>query len=209
VKCRPVGQSMLVSYSGDLIAGGGELAGVCLPAGDWEKNLTGNATGQNQIKLFDAMSDFPKSSTQKLANGLYVWWKPSSIEDMKLRNVLHGHSTETMKDYDYPLLVCSGHINNQAASSMLVTIFTNYNYSTNTRDRSGMDCDDCPEAISLAMYLMKDLPTSMPNGDHIDWIKTILGGVLGFVAGGPVGAAFGAAAGAGLSLFGIQSKKTT
>jgi len=128
------------------------------------------------------------------------------MDDLKLRNVLHGHSTETMKDYDYPQLICSGHINDQAKSSMLVTIFTNYNYTTNTRDRTGEDCDDCPEAVSLAFHFMKDLPTAMPNGDHIDWIKTVLGGILGFAVGGPAGAALGAAAGAGISLSGAFGK---
>lgn len=215
-RARCVGACTLISFDGDILTGGGDIAANCVPGDFWFKRLQNQTgpTGNNCVD-FENMSNYPDTYTGALKTGAYLWWRPDDIKDMFLRSTQLNSASpgETMGTYCYPMLHVAGRINQSATAavnSVLATSYINFNYTRNRRVVVGEDAMDDPEAIFWAMQYLRGIPTCVPNDAHIDWIKVVLGGVTGFILGGGIpGAAFGVAAGLGLSLSGIAGGRFT
>lgn len=215
VKVKPVGASILVSFDGDNFGGGGDIAGICIPSGDYQKRVANDnnttATNAQSLTYWENYANFSKTCTGKLKKGMYVWWRPDSMEDMLLRTPQHGQSfgTQAADHYEFPCLVVAGQINQSSVAnngvslknSMLITTYVNFNYTSNDRTRAGDDAPNDPEACAMALAFMRKLDTSFPNDLHDTIIKAAIAGVAGFFIGGPAGAALGVLGAVGAGAF--------
>jgi hypothetical protein len=202
-RVRPVGMSVLASYSGQLINGGGNISAALVPGGSWSSHLT-NGTAFYQIANWENLARIPGAYDGPLVSGAYAYWLPDDLEDTFLRT--GDLSTANRNDlYEYPLIVVSGQVTSPTGAaivtpSLRIECYINFEYTTDSRVvERGHGSRDLTE-LTDAVAVLSTQQTSMANGDHIDWIKVLIGGVAGFFLGGPVGAALGAAAGAGISL---------
>jgi hypothetical protein len=202
-KMRPVSMSVLASYNGNLVAGGGNIAAALLPGGSWESHLV-NGTAGFQYSNWEQLARQPGAYDGPLSKGAYTFWLPDDSDDYLLSSVNATSTTRTLEK-DYPLLVVSGQVSPPAGgilggTVLRLDVYINYEYTTDSRV---VETRHGPKSLaerteSVARLLTE--PTSMPNDDHINWLKVLLGGAAGFLVGGPVGAVLGASAGAGLSL---------
>jgi hypothetical protein len=203
-KCRPVSMSCLCSYNGNVTGGAGTIAARCFPGGMWQQHFTSPTSGIPKRANWEDLADYQGAYKGPLTQGTYCWWRPDGEVDLLYRPVMDGSGADTMSAHNFPIIVVAGIINDSNVSSLTCSTYINYEYTSDTRTRPGSMHMQDPMVVALVMKTLQTLPTAMPNGDHIDWIKVVLGGVAGFAVGGPVGAALGAAAGAGVSLFGLR-----
>jgi len=201
---RPVSMSVLCTYNGNLVDGGGNIA-IALVRGDsWQKDLT-NGSATRLIKNWENLATYPGAYEGPLARGGYAYWLPDDESDYLLRPVMPTHPDNTV-NHAYPFIVVSGQCTNPGTSQLRVECYINWEYTTDSRV---VETRHGSKDANLRRYAMKRLgnePTSMPNDDHINWMRVLLGGVGGFVVGGPVGGVLGAIAGAGVSTSGLYTK---
>jgi len=214
LKARPVSASVLASYNGQLINGGGNIAIHCVPGDSWETNLVQTSAVYNMAQ-WEGLANVKKAYDGPLVQGAYAIWLPDNETDYLLYDVRAGGNSSTY-GHAYPQIVCSGQISGvpptvagsgAAGPSLRVDMYINFEYTTNTRQ---IEAEHGPDDIMLrvkAIRALKRVDISMPNEMHIDWIKTILAGAAGFAAAGPIGAALAAASVAtGTSLMGLKGK---
>jgi len=199
-KCRPVSMSVLASYVGNLTAGGGNIAAALVPGGTWGDNLA-IAASPTPLANWENLARVPGAYDGPLVQGAYTYWLPDDSDDYLFRdvqNLIAG--SDAMSNYSYPLLVISGKIQNATTNPQIrLDVYINYEYTTVSRVVATSHGSKSLAERLEAVTILADQPTSMPNDQHIDWIKVVLGGAAGFLVGGPVGAVLGAAAGAGVS----------
>lgn len=213
LRCRPVSASVLVSYNGQLINGGGNIAMRVAPANTYETNLT--TIPSISMANWENLSAAKQAYDGPLVRGAYGIWLPENETDYLLYDPrFPTNDPNSMGNHDYPQIVCSGKITgvSQTGSgvgpSLRVDIYINYEYTTNSRQVEAEHGPDDPAMRVRAMRALKKASVAMENDGHIDWIKTILAGAAGFIAGGPVGAVLAAASVAtGTSILGLKSGK--
>lgn len=200
-RARPVSASILCTYNGQILNGGGNIAAAFVP-GDWWQNKAVNNTytqcNWESVALLKGAYDGP------LNLGAYVIWVPEDDTDNLMRDV-NGSLNDTMKIHGYPMLTVAGQVASptngfNGSSQLRVDIYINWEYTTENRIIETMHGSKNMNERLLAYKALSMENLSMPNDSHIDWIKTILGGVLGFALRGVSGAVLGAASGAGISL---------
>lgn len=204
---RCAGMSCLISYDGDDLVGGGDISAICAPGDTWSKRCTSGTTpATNNFVYWENISQYPKSYTGKTKKGTYIWWRPNTYKDMEMRSAmtLGAAGGQTTATTQYPILCAAGIMNSPKgaaagpSSSMLVVIYTNYNFTPNDRSQIGDDAMDDPEAFAVACRYMRKLPTAIPNDLHEKFIAAVVGGVGGFLLGGPPMAVLGALSGFGI-----------
>jgi hypothetical protein len=207
MKVRPVSMSVLASYNGNLINGGGNIAIALLPGGTWGRDLANTDANANKFARWESLATVPGAYDGPLAKGAYAYWLPDDETDYLFRTPMGGVD-DNMGIHDYPTIVLSGIVSpdaggNRGANVLRLDVYINYEYTTDSRVVETLHGSKSFEERITAVAALSTQPTSMMNDEHIDWIKVLLGGAAGFFIGGPLGAAAGAAAGAGISLTGL------
>lgn len=205
-RARPVSMSVLASYTGNLTAGGGNIAAALLPGGVWADRLSNGSITTLSLTNWEQLARVPGAYDGPLVQGAYAYWMPDDESDYLLEDAQNSSAQESMNNHEYPLLVVSGKVQAPTAEPQLrLEVYINYEYTTVSRVvATAHGPKDITERMNAVRHLANQ-PTSMANDEHINWMRVVLGGVLGFAVGGPVGAAVGAAAGAGIG--GIGSLK--
>lgn len=204
MRCRPVSASILCSYNGKILDGGGNIAAAWVAGDWWITRAVSNVAGTGNMCNWENLAGLKGAYDGPLNKGAYVVWAPNDESDTLLRSTANG-ATDKMSEHGYPMLVVAGQVSAPtggfAGSTQLrVDCYINFEYGTDSR---AVECLHGSKDISertLAYAAIAKSPLSMANGDHIDWIRVILGGVLGFALRGRTGALIGAASGGGISL---------
>jgi len=200
-KVRPVSASILASYNGNLINGGGNIACALVPGAAWNTHLQNGGVPGHRYMLWEDLARQPGAYDGPLSKGAYAYWLPDDDSDLLLRQVENQVDDNTDK-HQYPLLIVSGKVapdvnGNFGANVLRLDVYINYEYTTDSRivecRRGSRDMQQRYNAVAA----LSNQPTSMENEGHIDWIKTLISGACGFVIGGPVGAAVGVASSVG------------
>jgi len=208
MKCRPVSASILATYNGQILNGAGNIAAAWVP-GDWwvmrGVNSTMTSTKWETVALYKGAYDGP------LEKGAYIVYVPEDETDTLLYDTT-TNTANNMKSHQYPNLLVCGQVGAPSggfsgSTQLRLDCYINWEYTTESRVVETMHGSKDISERYLAFKMLADADLSMANAEHVDWIRTILGGVFGFVIGGPVGAAIGAASGAGLSLAGALAGK--
>jgi len=196
------GMSLLLTYDGDLIRGGGQIASHCMPAGSYFKRaITTNVNPGNaaiSITNYDVLNDsIPKSYNGPLVEGTYVWWCPDSIDDLSPKAVQSSSAPtyQTWDTYSPPYLVAAGVITQGTTgqSSLMLTTYANYNYTRNDRTQPGFSTKATRSDLEMALEFLQHCPKAMPNAFHIAAIPALLGALAGFLTTGDAkGAILGA-----------------
>jgi len=212
-KVRPVSASVLASYNGQLINGGGNIAIHCVPGDSWQNNLA-NSTAGVSFANWEALAATKKAYDGELVKGAYCIWLPDDETDYLMRDPVSA-GQDTTKQHCYPFIVCSGQVSapagyvspNPFPVSLRIDCYINFEYTTLSRVVTAMHGPDDIRMREIAMRALKKTDISMENATHEDWIKVILAGAAGFLAGGPVGAVLAAATVAtGTNLLGLKGK---
>lgn len=199
-ECRPVSVAVLVSYNGNLIQGGGNLAIALVRGGTWIANLTNATAGTNNLANWENLAEYPGAYDGPLTSGGYAYWLPDDETDYLLRDV-NKAKNDTMGEHDYPVIVVSG-VNGSPNAGSPVTFSTclrldayfNFEYTTPTRTQATGPGPCSTWQRETAMRAICYQPTSMPNDWHQKFIASVVGGFGGWVLGGPAGALVGALA---------------
>lgn len=205
---RPVSMSVLASYTGNLINGGGNIAAALLPGNMWPSGHANTTAPPAFLSNWENLAKYPEAYDGPIYRGSYSYWLPDDEEDLFFSTGVSG-DPENPNTHSFPSIAVAGQFTGTATdtvNSLRIECFINYEYTMTSRTVAGQKGSFDESERTLAMVRLRDQPTSMENDTHIDWIKVILGGAAGFFVGGPVGAAFGAAAGAGISGFGSLLK---
>jgi hypothetical protein len=214
-KVRPVSASMLVSYNGQILNGGGNIAMHTVPGMSWTNNLANSTVGAKSYTQWENLATVKKAYDGPLFKGAYGVWLPDDETDYLMRSPLNGQPDATFQ-HDYPLVVCSGQITPPSGYdasvgpalgvSLRVDIYINYEYTTTSRVVEAHHGQKNNSYRDAAISVMATQELSMENDKHELWMRTILGGIAGFATGGPVGAAVGAALGAGVGVAGLLKR---
>jgi len=203
-ECRPVSMSVLASYNGNLIQGGGNIAIALVRGGAWVNNLTNSTIGANNLANWENLAEFPGAYDGPLIKGGYAYWLPDDETDYLLRDTNQA-KTNTMGVHDYPVIVVSGQNGspsgttgmppyNTFATCLRIDCYINYEYTTLLRTQATSPGPSDTWMRETAMHAICYQPTSMPNEWHQKFIASVIGGVGGFFLGGPAGALVGALA---------------
>jgi hypothetical protein len=202
-KVRPVSASILASYNGNLVNGGGNIAAALVPGGAWLSHLQTAALTGHRYMLWEDLARHPGAYDGPLSKGAYAYWLPDDESDLLFRPVetSAGDNTDV---HQYPVLIVSGQVapdsngNFTGGNVLRLDIYINYEYTTDSRivecRHGSRDVTERHKAIAT----LSNQPTSMENEGHIDWVKTLIAGACGFVVGGPIGAAVGIAGSVGV-----------
>jgi len=209
MKCRPVSASILASYNGQLINGGGNIAASWLPGDFWPVRAV---TGTTNACKWETLAQFKGAYDGPLCKGAYTYWMPEDETDTLLYSTANG-LPDRMAVHNYPVLAIAGQVSQttvtpstsgNSSTQLRVDCYINWEYTTDSRIVEAMHGSKDINERYLAYKVLAKEASSMANGDHIDWIRGLLGAGLGFLAGGPIGAVVGGAAGLGISLSGVR-----
>jgi hypothetical protein len=203
-KCRPICACILATSVAPPITVAGNIAAAWVP-GDWWVMAGANSTLANSTK-WETIATYKGAYDGPTNEGSYIIWVPEDESDTLLYDTL-ATTTTNMRTHMYPMLCMSGQVatgagqpSGVAAPILRLDCYINWEYTTYQRITACAHGSKDINERYLAYKLLADCAIAMPNDQHINWIRAVLGGVLGFVVGGPVGSAVGFAAGAGISL---------
>lgn len=214
---RPVAMSVWFECTKSDLDNAGDVAAALLPSGSTMGQiipLDFNAepptppatyagwTGYGPLQNWENLAAVPGSYQGKLKNGTYTYWVPQRVNDMDM-------NTPARQDiYDFPSIVVAGQWAPNATEATpdataykvgRLRIVTHYEYVSCQQDvalRLGAVTSDPLGKLKL---LLHGQPTSMANGQHLAWIKKLLGvaagALTGFLTGGPAGAIAGGVTG--------------
>lgn len=204
MRCRPVSASILCSYNGKILDGGGNIAATWV-AGDWWISRGVNSiAGPGNMCNWENLAGLKGAYDGPLNKGCYCVWAPNDEADTLLRSTANG-SVDRMAVHGYPMLAVAGQVSAptggfSGSTQLRVDIYVNFEYGTDSR---AVECLHGSKDINerfIAYAALAKSSLSMANSDHIDWIRVVLGGVLGFALRGRAGGLIGAASGGGISL---------
>jgi len=190
------GCSLLLTYNGDVIRGGGQIASHCLPAGSYYKRVISGVTPS--VLNYEVLNDqIPQSYNGPLVDGTYVWWCPDSIDDLTLRAPQAGSTGpyQAADTYSPPYIVASGFITQGTTgqSTLMVTSYANFNFTRNDHTQPGYKSRATRSDLEMAVEFLNQCPKSMPNALHIAIVPALLGALAGFLTTGDAkGAVLGA-----------------
>lgn len=207
MRTRPVSMSVLCTYNGQILNGGGNISIHCLPGESWQMFGT-SATSTSPCGNWENLARQKGAFDGPLSEGAYCIWLPDDERDYLMASPYKASPQGARtKESQYPIIFCSGQVTPVGAIAALpsgpqlrVDIYINHEYTTENRliETEHGSKNEFERGAALRALAYESI--SMANGDHIDWIKTILGGILGFAARGIPGAILGASVGAGLGL---------
>jgi len=180
---RPIAQALLVSYVGPSLLDGGRIASAYLPAKTLVNQYFARAGQQGNLQFLENVADIPGAYSGPLKTGTYVWWSPYSTADSQFAPVSAWNGMTSNMGPDSPSMVVSGMFNsgqaitvgnNDVLKARLVTIFEFQSIS------SAFDQEVCAGATSIiddVNRLLSSQPHALPNGKHVSWISSLLGGI--------------------------------
>jgi len=210
-KVRPVSASVLASYNGQILNGGGNIAAGLFPASTWELMLTNGTAGISPAK-WENLAQYKGMYDGPLSKGAYAYWLPDSETDYLFRTCKSALDDSTFT-HDYPVLVVAGQISSPSggfsgSTQLRIDAYVNFEYTTVSRIVGAKHGSKDQSQMIRAMTKLANQPSSMENITHVDIIKGIIAGAAGFFLGGPVGAVAGAAAAlTGSSIFNNYTSK--
>jgi len=177
---RPVAMSALASYIGPLLTNGGNIAGAWLPSQSLNAQIITNVAGggsQQNLMYWESLAKVPESYDGPIKDGSYVWWSEQDITNTKF------YSPSASLAVDYPILAVSGQWNPGSAVSSAATIrlevVTVLEFTTNSLLWESEHCVGSVAEMDSTNKMLAGQAHAMPNGKHMDWIKSMIGKASG------------------------------
>lgn len=181
-RMRPVAQTTLVTYMGPELVNGGQISMAYVDPDYVASNYFTSSPISGNGQSYDALSIVPTAYNGPLKTGAYGWWSPSKEGDMEFRTI------SEMAAYNYPAIICSGSftpVTSLAGGApqglIRVRVCTAYEFWTESTAWDTETCAGSQMIIDEANRILSAQPHCMPNGKHLDWLKSVAKGAAQFV----------------------------
>lgn len=168
---RPVSASVYVTYIGDTLTNGGQIAAALIPGNGVVSNVI-TPTGQD-LRLVANLALQPDAYSGPLSKGAYCFWSPEDQADSFFYSITQAQG------YSYPLLFVSGVSTQYNTAVVRVTVIVNYEYTTPSRLVTSLPSPIEPALITHAKKVLQTQPNCMANDDHSTWWSRVLDGARG------------------------------
>lgn len=149
---RVVGQTVLVSWLGDLLNTSGRIVG-------WYFNGI-NRIVQADLLSRDVIATRAGSYSGPLSKGIWMHWKPCNARDMQFRD------PDAELDSGIPMMVFAGNTGHPTDAKIRVRVTTCYEYLSTRAILSGSRSPVAPELITDAERKIATFPNAMENPVH-------------------------------------------
>lgn len=169
---RPVSMSCYVTYIGDTLNNGGQIAAALIPGNGIAAGYL-SPTGQD-LRLVANLALQPEAYSGPLSKGAYCYWTPEDHADTFF------YTLSAANAYSYPLLVISGVSTQNSYTVVRVTTIVNYEYTTPSRLVTSLPSPIEPTLVTHAKKVLQSQPNCVANDDHTNWWTRVLDGARGF-----------------------------
>lgn len=169
---RPVSASLYVTYVGDTLYDGGQIAAALIP-GNGMTTAYLSPTGQD-LRLVANLALQPDAYSGPLRKGVYCYWQPEDPQDMFFNTIAGANA------YNFPVIVVSG-VSTQASTTVVrITAIVNYEYTTSSKLVTSLPSPIEPTLITGAKKILQSQPNCIANDDHSTWWSRVLNGAREF-----------------------------
>lgn len=175
-KLRPVGMSVLATYTGPTLLDGGNIASCFLPAGASDSQFfTSNPTGTTgSLANWENIAGLKGGTTFPITKGIYSWWSPTSLSDYDM------HTVSESTTHSYPNIVVSGQSvpGNTApvdgASYIRIIVTTVYEVTTDSTFLPSRHQKGSQAEMDRVLNHLVGVPHVMENPTHVSFGQKIL-----------------------------------
>lgn len=169
---RPVSCSAYVTYIGDTLNNGGQIAAALIPGQGMTASYL-SPTGQD-LRVVGNLAIQPEAYSGPLSKGTYCYWTPEDHADTFF------YSLADAAAYSYPVLQIAGVSTQFNTVVARVTVVVNYEYTTPNRLVVSLPSPIEPTLITHAKKVLQTQPNCVANDDHASWWTKVLDGARGF-----------------------------
>jgi hypothetical protein len=171
---RPVSAFLYISFVGDTISDGGQIAGALMPSGSMNMGALTPLDGAVSLLDIANLSIQPGAYTGPVKNGIFVRWQPEDERDSFMYTPGVGGQAE---QYNFPKITVTG-MTTQSTANIRWYAQVNYEFTTQSH-LFPLDCSPiAPKLIWGAKRALQNAPNAVPNDAHaslwsrfLDWAR--------------------------------------
>lgn len=171
---RCTAMSMLVSFRGNTLYDGGNIAGRYLTGGESPESL--------DVSDYTSLANLPGSFDNGLRTGAYCIWKPTDVKDMEFRPVSYDNTEASALGGgiagSLPSIYVAGRCTDPLNSQVRVRLVINVEAKTSRQLLVTHQSRVAPEEVAFTMAALQSFPMVVENPLHLDAIKNFLGKAL-------------------------------
>jgi hypothetical protein len=167
--CRPVSAGMFISYVGDTLTDGGQIAAAWVPGDIPSATMNALLTGG-----VAAIAAVPGAYVGPLSRGCYITWRPDDFKDYEFL------TTNSALSHTFPTLVIGATSTSASASVLRYSAVTNFEITTTSHIKPILPSPVLPLLVDQACQVMALVPAATANEDHQSWWGNILNGAKNF-----------------------------
>jgi len=169
---RPVSASIYITYIGDTLTDGGQIAAAFIPGNGMTTGYL-SPTGQD-LRVVADLALQPEAYSGPLRKGVYCYWQPEDPQDMFFQTIASASA------YNFPVVMVSG-VSTQAVTTVVrITAIVNYEYTTSSKLVTSLPSPIEPIMITNAKKVLQSQPNCVANDDHATWWSRVLNGAREF-----------------------------